>query len=286
MWGKVWMTQTTQLNNITAEQNNLVEIDRGGTLRYGIGRIYWNYDFEPLSGCLWNPEVAKIYAEVAEEFVRKVSENCVIKISADIKKKSVEKKRIFGKWDSPTYMETAEQAEIKKNLAKGRYGKCLWADYEWYAEFPYRSPITNLMTSTRWYERLIHTLKEEMELSLIKEIYESREDGGVVGVRIYPHSKIKYLEDEKETVRSYIHRDDFIVHIGWSNKWTGITIEPNPKYMNYEQLIEIIEPIFEKHGLKLINRDAPNPNLNSGFLPEEEYTYHNEYPCAGYRFFD
>ena len=160
----------------------------------------------------------------------------------------------------------------------------MWADYEWYAEFPYRSPITNLMTSTRWYERLIHTLKEEMELSLIKEIYESREDGGVVGVRIYPHSKIKYLEDEKETVRSYIHRDDFIVHIGWSNKWTGITIEPNPKYMNYEQLIEIIEPIFEKHGLKL--KDKANPYPKDGFSLEEEYEQHREYPCAGYRFFD
>ena len=86
------MTQNTQSTNITAEQNNLVEIDQGGTLRYGIGRIYWNYDFEPLSGCLWNPEVAKIYADVAEDFVKKVSENCIIKISADIKKNQLRRK--------------------------------------------------------------------------------------------------------------------------------------------------------------------------------------------------
>ena len=280
------MTQSTQSTKITNEQNNLVEIDQGGTLRYGIGRIYWNYDFEPLSGLLYNPEVAKIYAEVGKDFAKKVSEERVVKLFFGPKKSTAEKKGFWGKWDQPTYMETAKQAEIKKNLAKGKYGKCLWADYEWYAEFPYRSPITNLMTSTRWYSRQTHILKENLDLQLIKEIYESREDDGAVGIRIYPHSKIECLENDKETVRSYVHRDDFIVHIAFDDKWTGIHIEPNPKHMNYEQLIEIIEPIFEKHGLKLINRDAPNPNLNSGFLPEEEYTYHNEYPCAGYRFFD
>ena len=90
------MTQNTQSTNITAEQNNLVEINQGGTLRYGIGRIYWNYDFEPLSGCLWNPEVAKIYADVAEDFIRKVSGNCVIKISADIKKTWLRKKEFLA----------------------------------------------------------------------------------------------------------------------------------------------------------------------------------------------
>ena len=196
----------------------------------------------------------------------------------------VEKKRIFGKWNSPTYAVTAEQTEIKKTIENGKHGKCLWADYEWYAEFPFRSPITNMMTSTRWYERHIHILQEQLELPLIKEIYESREDGGVVGIRIYPHSKIEYLTNEEETLRSYIHSDNFIVHIGWSNKWTGITIEPNPQYMNYEQLIKIIEPIFEKHGLKIM--DTSNPYPKDGFSLEEEYEQHREYPCAGYRFFD
>ena len=280
------MTQSTQSTNITNEQNNLVEIDRGGTLRYGIGRIYWNYDFEPLSGYLWNPEVAKIYAEVGKDFAKKVSENCVVEMTAQIKMKTTPKVNLWGKWTPATFSVNEHEIQLKKDLQNGKYGDCIWADYEWYAEFPYRSPITNLMVSTRDYDREIYIMKNELDLFLIDAIHNCREDTGTVGIIIYPHSDIEYLENDKETIRRYIHNDDYVVQIGFNDKWTGITIQPNPKYMNYEQLIEIIEPIFEKHGLKLINRDAPNPNLNSGFLPEEEYTYHNEYPCAGYRFFD
>lgn len=280
------MTQNIQPTNITKEQNNFVEIDRGGTLRYGIGRIYWNYNFEPLSGLLYNPDVAKIYSTIGTDFAKIISENHIVNLSFEIKKLTPEKRNFLGKWTPPTYSETPAQQEIKKNLAYGKYGKCLWGDYEWYAEFPFRSPITNLLTSTRWYTREVNITMNNLNTLLIEHINNCREDDGAIGIRIFPHSNIESLNSDKETIRSYIHRDDFIVHIAFDDKWTGIHIEPNPQYMNYEQLIEIIEPIFEKHGLKIINRDAPNPNLKSGFSPDEEFTYHNKYPCAGYQFFD
>ena len=278
------MTQNTQSTNITAEQNNLVEVDQGGTLRYGISRIYWNYDFEPLSGLLYNPEVAKIYAEIGKEFAEKVSENRVVRIASQVMKTYPEKKNFWGKWFPPEYVENPYQQEIKNNLKKGKYGDCLWADYEWCVEFLYRLPITNMMTSTRDYARQIHVLKEQIDLSLIDEMMNISDEAATVGIRIYPHSKLERLETDKETLRKYIHRDDFIVQIAFDDKWTGVTIQPNPKYMTYNQLIEIIEPIFEKHGLKL--KDKANPYPKYGFPLEDEFKQHREYPCAGYRFFD
>ena len=280
------MTQNTQSTNTTSGQNNFVEIDRGGTLRYGIGRIYWNYDFEPLSGLLYNPEVAKVYAEVGKEFAQLLSLNKIVELSSCVKMKTTAKRSFFDKWTPPIYIEDGLITEVKKNLKEGKYENCIWADYMWYLEIPLRSPITNMLTNHRDYDRQIHILSEKLDLSLVKDIIESRIDDGAVGIRIYPHSKIEYIENDKETLRSYVHRDDFIVHIAFDDKWTGIHVEPNPKYMNYEQLIEIIEPIFEKHGLKLKNKNEPNPNLKSGFSKEEEYTYHKIYPCAGYEFID
>lgn len=277
------MIQNTQSTNIISEQNNIVKIRQGGRGQlFGTGRTYWNYNFTPLSGCLYNPEVAKIYAEIGKEIASSLSQKYIVKLSFTIKMKTTPKVNFLGKWTPATFSINESETKLKECLRNGKYGDCMWADYIWHAEFPYRSPITNMKVNTRDYVREIHILKETLDLSLIKEIHNCCIEGNAVGIRIYPHSNIKHLESEEKTIRSYIHNDDFIIHIGFDDKWTSIVIEPNPRYINYEQLIKSIEPIFEKYGLKII--DKSNPYLKDGFSLEEEYTYHNEYPCAGYEF--
>ena len=278
------MIQTTQSNNIIAEPNNLVKIDQGGTRNYAVGRIYWNYDFLRAKGKIYNPDIAKYYAEIGREFAIKVAEGRIVKISSGVQKSAAEKQSVFGNWKPPAYIDNPAQKEIKNNLKKGVYGNCLWMDYEWYAEFKFRSPITNLMVVSRDYNRAINVLSNEINTDLIKDIHNISIEGGTAGIVVYPHSKIEHMNDDRETLRHYVHNDDFIVKVGINNKWALIVIQPNPKYMTYSQLIETIEPIFEKYGFKL--NDTINPYLKCGFSLEEEILQHREYPCAGYRFFD
>ena len=47
-------------------------------------------------------------------------------------------------------------------------------------------------------------------------------------------------------------------------------------------MLEIIEPLFEKRGIKI--EDKTDPYIYHGF--PADYVEHNEYICGGYEFID
>ena len=61
-----------------------------------------------------------------------------------------------------------------------------------------------------------------------------------------------------------------------------ITIEINPEYMSYEDVLSVIEPLFEKYGLYIY--DKTDPYIYDGFPPE--YQEYNKYNLGGYEFID
>ena len=81
--------------------------------------------------------------------------------------------------------------------------------------------------------------------------------GRNAGIVIYPHSEIKHKENDRETVINYVHDTDTFVEICFSDDFAMIIIEPNPKYITYDQLLKEIEPIFNKYGWKFGEMENP-----------------------------
>lgn len=154
----------------------------------------------------------------------------------------------------------------------------------WYESGKTKSLFLQLDSEFRWYRRELcvfqEKLNEEIMDAFINVTYEDVTD---FGIRIFPHSNIEHLENDKETVRSYVHREDFIVQIAFGLVSADIVIQVNHEYMSYEQMLEIIEPLFEKRGIKI--KDKTDPYIYANYPPD--YVEHNVYPpCAGYQFFD
>ena len=76
------MQATTQLTDIINEQNKYVQVTQGGKDPWNQNRYhYLNYRFLTTHFCD-DLDLAKIYYEVAKEFIEKVSENRLILLSA------------------------------------------------------------------------------------------------------------------------------------------------------------------------------------------------------------
>ena len=58
------------------------------------------------------------------------------------------------------------------------------------------------------------------------------------------------------------------IYVGKSDAGTSIAL--NPEYINYDQLMEVLIPIFAKHGKKVI--DPVNPYLRPMLETREDWT--------------
>jgi len=200
-----------------------------------------------------------------------------------LEKKHGAKQSFFGKWTPPEFVEDGGVALLKKDFQNNKWGKQLWADYMWYESGKTKSLFLQLDSEFRTYRRDLCVFQEKINKDIMDAFVNvTYEDLTDFGVRIFPHSKIEHLENDKETVRSYVHREDFIVQIAFDLVSAGIVIEVNHEYMSYEQMLEIIEPLFEKRGIKI--KDKTDPYIYANYPPD--YVEHNKYPCAGYQFFD
>ena len=83
------------------------------------------------------------------------------------------------------------------------------------------------------------------------------EGHGTLGIDIFPDDTIIRCETDEDTVKHYIHRKDYIIKMGICKKRADIYMQINPKYIAYDNIIRIINPIFEKYGLKLISTENP-----------------------------
>ena len=272
-------TQSNSTTNTTNGQDRFVELNQGGALF----RIYRNYDFKPFTENKWDKNIIKEYIDIGKDLLCNLSENKVVQIRLPYQKIKLEKRDFFDRWTPPVFVENGKTNEFKKNLTKDKYGKQLWADYMWYNEEIVKSFFWNLNSTIRCYRRYIYVIQEKLDLDLVIESAEHvLEESGGLGIRIFPHSKIEHLENDKETVRSYVHREDFIVQIAFGLVSAHIVIQVNHEYMSYDQMLEITEPLFEKRGIKI--KDKTDPYIYANYPPD--YVEHNKYPCAGYQFFD
>ncbi len=278
------MSQNIRLNDTTNEESKLVVIEQGGAPFIGLGRIYKNYDFTTSKGRYRYSEMNKAYYEIGKELIDILSKGRVCYLGACWQKTSLAKRDFFDRWTPPVFVEDGEMQKFKQELKSDVWGKQLWADYMWYFENPNKTFFLRVPYMSRHYYREIAVVQEKLEMSLVEKMSMcGQEEHKSMSVRIFPHSKIEHLENDNETVRSYIHSDDFIIHIAPTSMKSNLHIEINHNYMSLNEFIEIVEPLFEKRGMKIV--DKTDPYIYHGF--PTDYVEHNVYPpCAGYQFFD
>lgn len=272
-------TQSNSVTNTTNGQNRLVEFDQGGFGFFG-GRTYKNYNFMAYTENQYEPEVIKEYSEIAKEFITLLSENKVVSFESSWEKTRGSKRDFWGRWTLPIYVEDGKMQELKQELKSGKWGKQLWADYMWYEQRNVKTIFLHLNSIIRYYIRKIVVIQRRIEMPFLERMVSCGSEVGIIGVTIFPHSEIKYYENDKETIHNYYHSDDFEFYISYNMFSADITIELNEKYISLEQMLDTIEPLFEKRGIKI--RDKTDPY---GHFPAD-YVEYNEFPCHGYQFFD
>lgn len=271
--------QQTHTSNTTNGQDRFVELTRGSAVPIA-GRVYRNYNFKPLSENMWDVETAKEYAEVSKELISLLSQNRVVGISAQWEKRKLDKKDFLGRWTPPVFVEDGKMQILKQELKAGKWGKQLWADYMWYEQRKTKTIFLRIDTFMRYYFREIYVVQKRIEMPLLDRMTICGFEGLGSAVTIYPHSEIEYQADDKETVHDYYQSEDFVAYISCDFVSADITVELNEKYISYQQMIDLIEPLFEKRGIKIKDKTDPYANY------PPDYVVHNHYPCAGYEFID
>ena len=271
--------QQTNTSNTTNVQNRLVNLRQGNPF----SSIYRIYQFEPLTEIRENSTVAKEYSEIAKEFLTAIYKNNVISIEAAWKKIKLEKRDFFDRWTLPVFIEDGKMQQLKRELKDGKWGELLWGDYMSYEEDDVTSIFLHIPRKIRFYWRMIFVLQEKIDITLLDRMCECGfEQKSVVAIKIFPHPKIKTAADDKATIHNYAQSDDYIVMIAYCITEAFISIELNHNYMNYEQMLELTEPLFEKRGIKI--KDKTEPYIRANFPPD--YIKYDEHPCAGYEFID
>ena len=252
------MQATTQLTDIINEQNKYVQVTQGGKDPWNQNRDhYLNYRFLTTHFCD-DLDLAKIYYEVAKEFIEKVSENRLILLSAQWQMKELEKRE--GKtWIPPVYVEDGLMQQFKEELMQSDRKDIIWEDYMWYQEKRVKGVIFFWrFTNIRNYHRDINIFLRKMDFSLMDRIDKCAMEGsGGVGIDIFPQSINPDFSNENNPIRNFVHSKDFIMKMGVGTDWVGITVENNPRYISYEEIVEIIEPIFNKYGLVFTSKENP-----------------------------
>ena len=253
------MKATTQLTDIINEQNKYVQVTQGGKDPWNQNRDhYLNYRFLTTHFCD-DLDLAKIYYEVAKEFIEKVSENRLILLSAQWDMKNRERWENQTTCIPPEYVEDGLMQQFKEELMQTDRKDIIWEDYMWYQEKRVKGVIFFWrFNNIRNYHRDINILLRKMDFSLMDKIDKCAMEGsGSVGIDIFPQSIKPDFSDESDLIRNFVHSKDFIMKMGVGTHWVSMTIENNPRYISYEEIVEIIEPIFNKYGLVFTSKENP-----------------------------
>lgn len=253
------MQATTQLTDIINEQNKYVQVTQGGKDPWNQNRDhYLNYRFLTTHFCD-DLDLAKIYYEVAKEFIEKVSENRLILLSAQWDMKNWERWENQTTCIPPVYVEDGLMQQFKEELMQSDRKDIIWEDYMWYQEKRVKGVIFFWrFNNIRNYHRDINILLRKMDFSLMDRFSECSMEGfGGFGIVIFSQFKISDFHHENNFMKDLVHSKDFILKMGIGGKIADILVENNPRYISYEEIVEIIEPIFNKYGLVFTSKENP-----------------------------
>ena len=172
------------------------------------------------------------------------------------------KKTLFKDWIHPEYIEDGRTNELKQYLIQSNRKDLIWSDY-----MRYISDVINILfipTEVRDYARDIYVLQEHFDWELITKIRHLAFENKfrTANLCVFPHSEIIHKSNDDETVQSYVNNKDWMIDIAYDACiCNDIAVFPNPKYVTYEQLLQITEPIFAKYGWKF--GKIENPYLKS-----------------------
>ena len=257
------MTQEQQKNSILKEEDKILKVIQGGVVIAGAHKTpYCAYAFEPCEHAQqFKKENIEEFYNIGYDIIRHFSQNRVCRITCmyDIKERSYINKK---KQDiPPVYDEGGKVNQFKQYLASSGRKDLLWEDYMYYTPRISKSRIHKLMgiREIRSYARDIYILQEKLDFVLVEKAKECDQEGGPgnVAIDIYPHSQIQHKGNNRDTVISYVHSTDTFAQICMDNFDASVMIEPNPKYLTYDQLLKEIEPIFNKYGWKFGEMENP-----------------------------
>lgn len=275
------MTQTTQSSNITNEENKLVIVEQAGRGSLMYGRIYKNYEFKYKLQSIDDEKLINTFYDIGIEFIKKTAPDNVIMLLVRLAQKEKAKREKRRIYTPPVYVEDGKTGDLKSKLKSGEYDSAVWADYMFYHSHHYKA-YGFIPAEVRRYLREIIVLQEHTDLSLAGVMDECGKETWGFGIKVFPHKKIELCDDKKMTAHKYFHSDDFMFDICPGGKSASIVIEPNPAYMSYEDVLSVIEPLFEKYGFHI--EDKTDPYIYYGFPPD--YQQHNKYNLGGYEFID
>lgn len=256
------MIQEQQLNSILKEEDKILKVRQGGVVIWGAMKTpYCAYSFMPCEhDQQFKKENIEEFYNIGYDIIRHFSKNRVSLITCfyDVKEREDDRKH---KMTPPVYVEDGKVNEFKQYLINSNRKDLLWTDYMFYVSETNESKLLRLfgIKEIRSYARNIYVLQETLDFELVEKAKECDQEGltGNVAVDIYPHAEIKYKENDRETVISYVHDTDTLIEICISNFFAHVNIEFNPKYITYDQLLKEIEPIFNKYGWKFGNMENP-----------------------------
>ena len=279
------MAQETQSNITLKEEDKIVSAKQGGTLIWhAYEKPYFNFSFIPPKGTEYANDVKSDFLEIGKEIIRYFSKEKVVKFGCryDIKEREDDRPK---KRKPPVYIEDGKVNEFKQYLINSNRKDLLWTDYMFYISKITKSKLLRLfgMKEIRSYARDIYILQETLDFELANKAFEYSQENKEKGIAvyIYPHSKIKHTANNRETVISYVHDNDFLIFIAVTDYNADITIKTNPFHITYDQLLQKIEPIFNKYGWKF--GDVTNPYLkefgcNVNCNNCDSYCYYNFNP--------
>ena len=221
---------------------------------WGIRSIrYCSYEFKPRIKN--GDDLFKMAHDITEYF----SKDRVLMFSCAYRFVKYDKKPLFKDWIHPIFKEDGKVSEFKQYLIQSNRKDLIWSDY-----MRYISENINYFffpTEIRDYQRDIYILQEHFDWDLIIKAGEADNEfeWKDLIINIFPHPEIVHQENDDKTIETYANSEDFFMAMIVSDFTDpgDITIFPNPRYISYEQLLENIKPIIEKHGWKLGNTENP-----------------------------
>ena len=256
------MKATTQLNNITSEQNdneptNLIKVRQGGSDLWNLhGEEYLGYRFGT-TGYMDDKAVAEKIYEVAKEFALKLAENRVVCLSAQWDRTNSTVGNLL-KGVEPVYKEDGLMQQLKNELIAENRDDIIWADYSWYDEKVTKSLILRRPSVSRRYHRAILVLSDNLDMDLVTKMEKCSMEGvGSVGIHFFKKNKIIQYITNEDIITHYVHCKDYIIKIGIDKKRANIYVQRNPKYILYDEILKTIKPIFEKHGFEFVSTENP-----------------------------
>lgn len=256
---------------ITGDTDWQISVGRGGVAivdeLYSDSNNPERYSFWVTKDCNV-AEVEDAFFPIVLEIAELFSENRVVAFESMYRPIVNERKKLFSnKWVPPVYNEKGMVNALKEEIKTYGRDKLLWADIEHYAEYD-----SFLGKKRRWYVKDLVILQEKLDMELLKKAEKASKEIFLVGSKLYifPHSKIQHQATDEETVRHYFNSKDYYmtIYVGKSDSGTKIIL--NPEYINYDQLMEVLIPIFAKHGKKVI--DPVNPYLRPMLETREDWT--------------